>query len=129
VSSDLLVSLKATGTWGWINDESARPRNPFAERLTASSCTQSGRIESSFDNQDRTILCNIFKDPALSTYLQRKVAEQRKSCLFALASLAWLAWLLIDTVLEWRSAIELAKRLAEDASTGQREGKHIPVSP
>jgi hypothetical protein len=116
---DLLVTVKETGTWLWLSEDSARTVRPFfgkRETFDESSCSpDQSKIGApdGFDQKDPKILCGIWEDSALESHLAKELKKQRRVLLMAVAVLVWYALMVFGMLRQWGAQIELSSLLRE----------------
>jgi hypothetical protein len=117
-SDNLLVSLKKTETWLFISDSQASLAFPpfFSERAQVSidSCkrgSESPSLPEGFNQRDSEILCKVWSDPSLKTYLESEVPKQRRAAIVAIVFLGIAFLFLVATIRHWAAAIRLNRLL------------------
>lgn len=102
----------------WLSQEEARLLRPFGEKSTIdkTSCAAEhadAGLPDGFHQNDRTILCKIWSDPALAGHFSKKVPEQRATFLVAAAIFAWYAFMSFSLLREWLAQRELSVLMEE----------------
>ncbi|MGY0619577.1 DUF6216 family protein [Lysobacter sp. A378] len=103
----LLASLKATGTWVWLDDGEAQLVLPLSSEqrtiLSAASClgdpgAPHKEAPTGFHANDPAILCDIWRDPSVKAELTKAVRKQRQTVSFAAIFLFWTCFVLYSLI-------------------------------
>lgn len=104
-SGSALVSIKKTDTLIFLSMTEARVALAAVpserKRISASSCESDAgalSIPTGFHRDDPAILCSIWRDPSLKSYLANQLREQRTiawvaACIFSALILLFLGWI------------------------------------
>lgn len=95
-TSSLLVSLKATGNWIWIsNDSAANFSFSRSEKIDRRACEVDGasstRSVDRLSSEDVPIICEIWNDPGFEEHLAAEVPKQQRALLVLAGFLLWVA--------------------------------------